>query len=200
MIEKKSDFGNFEGTGTEIITVFLPFGQPKDELERHLRSELNLILNVKDLKMQDFIHASLTGLLENLNAHPLNLNGSIFVASPVQVRYIYPSKKIKDFLYWCDSKPCKELMDEYTNQTKIIFSPAELAEAKRIHTRTAVRGGSEPGSELAVKESFSSTELKRLLIDFASFCHDGIGRDNSCGNLRCSDCVKQFLKQRGVGK
>ncbi|MEM4326542.1 MAG: peptide chain release factor aRF-1, partial [Candidatus Diapherotrites archaeon] len=128
--KKLKKLEQFSGRGTELISVYIPFGTDRGAVTSQLTEEISQSSNIKSPTTRKNVQAALRKIINFLKQIDFRIpeNGLVVFAGNVsqtegrqdiRLFTIRPIKDLRTKLYWCDSKFHLEPLKEMTKPSSV---------------------------------------------------------------------------------
>lgn len=111
---------SIRGSGTELITLYIPAEQPIHFASEKLRNELSTVSNIKSKQTKTAVEDGLRKLLNQLKVYGNNApkNGLALFVNEFGVDAFEPPLPVRTGRYWCDSVFDTSPLEAMTKSTK----------------------------------------------------------------------------------
>ncbi len=144
-----------KGSGTELISVLIPFGTDRSSLTSQLTEEMSQSSNIKDPKTRKNVQAALKKIINFLKRIDFELPQTglaVFCGNisrtegktDIKLFTVRPIQKLETKLYWCDSEfylePLEKMMKPTESYGIIVIDKNEATLALLAGTRYEIIG------------------------------------------------------------
>jgi peptide chain release factor subunit 1 len=180
-----------KGSGTELISVYIPSGQPVHEMGGKLREEAGQASNIKSKSTRKNVTDALERIVQHLKVYG-NVAPKTGVAifcgnvsdnpakTDIEIFTVYPSEPVSISLYRCDSRfflePLERMLDVTDSYGIIVLDGREctLAELRGTTTRILHRLNSTAHAKIR-KGGQSARRYERLIEESIELYYKRVG-------------------------